>query len=54
MKNSLIKFMKDENGASLAEYGLLVGLIAVVALTALTSLGSNISAKFNSIKEALK
>lgn len=53
MKNSLFKFLKDENGASLAEYGLLVALIAVVAITMMTSLGSNISAKFKSIGDAI-
>lgn len=32
---------RDERGASLVEYALLVGLIAVVCITALTFLGQN-------------
>ncbi len=53
MTNNLLKFLKDENGASLAEYGLLIALIAVVAIVTMTSLGSAISAKFTSIKTAI-
>lgn len=53
MINSLLKLLKDENGASLAEYGFLVALIAVVAITMMTSLGSNISAKFQAIRDAI-
>ncbi|OGO05564.1 MAG: hypothetical protein A2Y73_09150 [Chloroflexi bacterium RBG_13_56_8] len=38
-----------EEGASLAEYGLLVALIAVVCIGAITLLGGNISDTFNTI-----
>ena len=42
------KFSKhDEEGATAVEYGLLVGLIAVVILAAVTTLGSVVSDKFN-------
>ena len=40
-------FFKDESGASAVEYGLLVALIAVVIITAVTLLGTNLSSKFN-------
>jgi pilus assembly protein Flp/PilA len=48
-KFSLInKFLKhDEKGATAVEYGLLVGLIAVVIIAAVTTLGSVVSDKFN-------
>ena len=39
-------FFKDESGASAVEYGLLVALIAVVIITAVTTLGTNLSDKF--------
>jgi len=42
-------FLKDEEGASLVEYGLLVGLIAVVCIVAVTTLGSQIETLFNNI-----
>jgi len=38
------RFVRDEEGASLVEYGLLLALIAVVCLGAVAILGSSISA----------
>lgn len=40
---------KKEEGASLVEYGLLVGLIAVACIAAISLLGTNISTMFNSV-----
>jgi pilus assembly protein Flp/PilA len=40
-------FFKDESGASAVEYGLLVALIAVVIITAVTLLGTNLNTTFN-------
>jgi pilus assembly protein Flp/PilA len=45
----LKRFFLDEAGASAVEYGLLVALIAVVIITAVTTLGTNLSSKFNSV-----
>ncbi len=41
-------FIADDKGAALAEYAILVGFIAVVAIVAVTFFGSKISAKFSS------
>jgi pilus assembly protein Flp/PilA len=38
---------KDEDGAALVEYGLLVGLIAVVSIIATTQLGLAVSGKLS-------
>jgi pilus assembly protein Flp/PilA len=43
------KFVTGNEGASLVEYGLLVGLIACACIVAVTLLGTNISALFNRI-----
>jgi pilus assembly protein Flp/PilA len=40
---------REEAGATLAEYGLLLALIAVVCLGAITVLGSKISDMFTSV-----
>ena len=40
---------RSEEGATLAEYGLLLALIAVVCLAAITLLGSTISSMFASL-----
>ena len=38
-----------ERGAGMVEYGLLVGLIAVIALVAVKAFGSGVSSQFSSI-----
>jgi pilus assembly protein Flp/PilA len=47
------RFRRDEEGAALAEYGLLVALIAIVCVVAVTALGTNISVAFSEIASAL-
>jgi pilus assembly protein Flp/PilA len=49
----LIAFFKDEEGATAVEYGLMVALIAVVIITAVTVLGTNVSTKFNEAATAV-
>ena len=46
MHKQLARFFKDEDGAALVEYGLLVGLIAVVCIVAITFLGKAAKQKF--------
>jgi pilus assembly protein Flp/PilA len=41
--------LQREEGQALAEYALLVGLIAVVVVVAVTLLGTDISSIFNSV-----
>lgn len=41
--------VRDEEGATMVEYGLLVALIAMVALIAVTTLGQNLSSLFNAV-----
>jgi pilus assembly protein Flp/PilA len=43
----LKRFFQDEAGASAVEYGLLVAMIAVVIITAVTNLGTNLRSKFS-------
>jgi pilus assembly protein Flp/PilA len=47
------KLLRDENGATAIEYGLIAALISVVIITAVTLVGSNLSGVFNSISTAL-
>ena len=44
---------KEQEGQALVEYGLLVGLIAVVCIVAVGVLGGKINDYFNSIVNAL-
>jgi pilus assembly protein Flp/PilA len=47
------QFVRDEEGASLAEYGLLLALIAVVCIGAIAVVGTKISNMFNSISGSI-
>ena len=40
MRNPLIALLRDEEGASLVEYSLIVALVAIVAVTGLQLVGS--------------
>ena len=53
MKAILKRFHGEESGASLVEYGLLVGLIAVAAIAAVTALGGSIGTLFNNVEGSL-
>ncbi len=48
------RFAKDESGATAIEYGLIAALIAVVIITAVTTLGTNLSAQFTNIAGKVK
>ncbi|MHB8286896.1 MAG: Flp family type IVb pilin [Caulobacteraceae bacterium] len=49
MKSLATRFLADESGATAIEYGLIAALIAVVIISAVSLLGTNLSSKFNSI-----
>ena len=43
------KLIRDEDGATAIEYGLIAALIAVAAITAMGALGNNLSNTFNTV-----
>jgi len=45
--NASAKLVRDEEGASLAEYGLLLALIAVLCVAAIATLGTKVSSMFS-------
>ncbi len=47
------KLLRDEKGATAIEYGLIAALIAVAAITAMSSLGDNLNTTFNSVSDEL-
>lgn len=47
MKSLLQKFIRDEEGASAIEYGLLVALIALAIIAGATLLGTGVNTLFN-------
>lgn len=46
---SIKRFIRDEDGAALAEYGILIAFIAIVAIVAVTFFGEKIKAKFSTL-----
>ncbi|MFA5041278.1 MAG: Flp family type IVb pilin [Bdellovibrionales bacterium] len=53
MRYLVSRLMKGEEGATAIEYGLIAALISVVIITALTTLGSRLSATFDSVATSL-
>jgi pilus assembly protein Flp/PilA len=49
MRKLMNRFAKDDEGAALVEYGILVGLIAVVCIGAVQLLGNTINGVFTTI-----
>lgn len=49
MPISLKVLIREEEGATMVEYGLLVALIAMVALAGITLLGTNVSSLFTTV-----
>jgi pilus assembly protein Flp/PilA len=48
-----LRLLHDEDGATMIEYGLMVALIAVVAIVAVSLLGTNVSKLFGKIATSL-
>lgn len=53
MLTTLTSMIRDEEGATMVEYGLLVALIALVALTAVKGVGNALSGLFTSVGSSL-
>jgi len=47
-------FWKNQSGATAIEYGLIAALIAVVIITAVTAVGTQLSATFTNVATALQ
>jgi pilus assembly protein Flp/PilA len=53
LRGQLGRSSTGEAGQGMAEYGLILALVAVVVIVALTTLGSGVSGTFNSISSAI-
>ena len=49
MFTSILKLLRNEDGATAIEYGLIAALIAVAAVTAMTAVGTSLSSTFNTV-----
>jgi pilus assembly protein Flp/PilA len=54
MKSLIVRFAKNESGATAIEYGLIASLIAVVIIGAATTLGTKLSNTFTAVSNQLR
>ncbi len=52
MIGKMIAFVRDEDGATAIEYGLIAALVSVAAIGALTAMGNSLSIMFNTVSSA--
>ena len=48
-----VRFLKDEQGATAIEYGLIAALIAVAAIGAMQGIGNRLNTTFNNVANSL-
>ena len=53
MLNVIKRFVKEEEGATMVEYGLMVALIAVVCIIVIAALGQSVGEKFADTETAV-
>lgn len=51
--SKVLKFFRDDSGATAIEYGLIAALLSVVIIAAVTLVGENLQAVFTSIATSL-
>jgi pilus assembly protein Flp/PilA len=54
MSGLIKRFVREEEGATMVEYGLMVALIAVVCILVVTALGENLWATFDTVNTEVK
>jgi pilus assembly protein Flp/PilA len=54
MKNLMGKFFKDESGATMVEYAILVALISIAAIVIIAILGGQIRDTFNLVVRCIQ
>lgn len=54
MKASIVRFARDESGATAVEYGLVAAGISVAIIAVVQGLGNNLKTAFSSISGVLK
>ena len=52
--SKFLNLIKNDEGATAIEYGLIAALIAVAAIGAMTSVGNKLNTTFNNVSNSLK
>jgi pilus assembly protein Flp/PilA len=54
VKSRVLKFLRDESGATAIEYGLIAAGIAIAIITVVKGVGTKLNTTFTSVSSALK
>jgi pilus assembly protein Flp/PilA len=54
MTGLLRRFLRDDSGATAIEYGLIAAGISIAIITVVTTIGTNLNTKFDSVATALR
>ena len=54
MKNLIVRFVREEEGQDIIEYGLLAAFISVVAWLTLQAIGQDVTNMYSDIKQSTK
>ncbi len=54
MKSLIVRFAKDESGATAIEYGLIAAGISVAIIAVIQGLGNNLKTAFSSLSSTLE
>jgi pilus assembly protein Flp/PilA len=54
MRTLISRFVRDENGATAIEYGLIAAGISIAIIATVQALGTNLNTTFSSVSTALK
>jgi pilus assembly protein Flp/PilA len=49
MVKHIVRFLQEEDGTTAVEYGLMIALISAALVAAVTLLGTNLTARFNTV-----
>ncbi len=53
MINTLVSLVRDDEGATMVEYGIMVALIAAVCIGIVATLGQSVSTAFNNVNTSM-
>ena len=53
MKKLVTRFLKDEDGATAIEYGLIAALVALAIIAGATKLGTQLGTTFNTVANSM-
>ena len=53
MFKAIANVVRDDQGATMVEYGIMVALIAAVCIAVVTTLGKNVSNAFSSVNASI-